>query len=53
MSSIINGAGLNSLRSQFNAGTTYAIAEIIDNSIQWKRSDVDCDINIVLIEYAS
>lgn len=53
MSSIINGAGLNSLRSQFNAGTTYAIAEIIDNSIQWKRSDVDCEINIVLIEYAS
>jgi hypothetical protein len=48
--SIINGAGLNSFRSQFTHGTAYAIAEIIDNSIQWKRPDLDCDINIVLIE---
>ena len=51
MSSIINGAGLNSFRSQFSAGTTYALAEIIDNSIQWKRPDMDCDINIVMIEH--
>jgi hypothetical protein len=51
MSSIINGAGLNSFRSQFTAGTTYALAEIIDNSIQWKRPDMDCDINIVMIEH--
>jgi hypothetical protein len=51
MSSIINGAGLNSFRSQFTAGTTYALAEIIDNSIQWTRSDVDSDINIILVEH--
>ena len=51
MSSIINGAGLNSFRSQFSAGTTYALAEIIDNSIQWKRPYMNCDINIVMIEH--
>lgn len=51
MSSIINGAGLNSFRSQFTAGTTYALAEIIDNSIQWKRLDMDCDVNIIMVEH--
>lgn len=48
--SIINGAGLNAFRSQFTAGTTYALAEIIDNSIQWKQKNVIAEINIVLIE---
>lgn len=48
--SIINGAGLNAFRSQFTAGTTYALAEIIDNSIQWKTPEKDCEINIILIE---
>ena len=48
--SIINGAGLNSFRSQFTAGTTYALAEIIDNSIQWKQKGTVSEINIVLIE---
>jgi hypothetical protein len=51
MSSIINGAGLNSFRSQFSAGTSYALAEIIDNSIQWKRKDLDCEIKIIMIEH--
>lgn len=50
MSSIITGAGLNSFRSQFTAGSTYALAEIIDNSIQWKRKNLDSNINIILIE---
>jgi len=50
MSAIINGAGLNSFRSQFPGGTADALAEIIDNSIQWKRPDVNCDINIIMIE---
>lgn len=50
MSSIITGAGLNSFRSQFTAGTTFALAEIIDNSIQWKRSDQDCTVDIIMIE---
>jgi|LakMenEpi03Aug12_release.lakeMendotaPanAssembly.Ray.scaffolds.fasta_scaffold14842_7 hypothetical protein len=48
--SIINGAGLKAFRSQFTHGTAYAIAEIIDNSIQWKRPEVDCEINIILLE---
>ena len=48
--SIINGAGLKSFRSQFTHGTAYAIAEIIDNSIQWKRPEIDCEINIILLE---
>jgi hypothetical protein len=48
--SIINGAGLNAFRSQFTAGSTYALAEIIDNSIQWKHPEKDSEINIILIE---
>ena len=48
--SIINGAGLNAFRSQFTAGTTYALAEIIDNSIQWKNPELNSEINIILIE---
>jgi hypothetical protein len=51
MSSIITGAGLQSFRSIFTAGTTYALAEIIDNSIQWKRPEIDCDINIIMVEH--
>jgi hypothetical protein len=51
--SIINGAGLNSFRSQFSAGTAYALAEIIDNSIQWKRKDIGSEINIIMIERGS
>lgn len=37
-------------RLQFTAGTTYALAEIIDNSIQWKLKDKDSKIDIILIE---
>ena len=48
--SIINGAGLNAFRSQFTAGTTYALAEVIDNSIQWKQKNKSAEINIVFIE---
>lgn len=51
--SIINGAGLNSFRQQFTHGTAYALAEIIDNSIQWKRPDLTCEINIIMIENQS
>jgi hypothetical protein len=48
--SIINGAGLNSFRQQFTHGTAYALAEIIDNSIQWKRPELTSEINIIMIE---
>lgn len=48
---LVTGAGLNSFRKVFSGGTVYALAEIIDNSIQWKRPDKDCHIKIVLVEH--
>ena len=46
----LSGAGLNSLRYQTTFGTVGAIAEIVDNSIQWKQKKKDVDINIIFIE---
>jgi hypothetical protein len=46
----LSGAGLNSLRYQTTFGTVGAIAEIVDNSIQWKQEKKDVDINIIFIE---
>jgi hypothetical protein len=45
----LTGAGLNSMRSIPTFGTIGAIAEIVDNSIQWKNSN-DVDINIIFIQ---
>ena len=45
----LTGAGLNSMRSVPTFGTIGAIAEIVDNSIQWK-TEKDVDINIVFIQ---
>jgi hypothetical protein len=45
----LTGAGLNSMRSIPTFGTIGAIAEIVDNSIQWK-TDNDVDINIIFIQ---
>ena len=48
---LVTGAGLNSFRKVFSGGTIYALAEIIDNSIQWKRPDKGCDVKIILVEH--
>ena len=45
----LTGAGLNSMRSIPTFGTIGAIAEIVDNSIQWK-TDKDVKINIIFIQ---
>lgn len=45
----LTGAGLNSMRSIPTFGTVGAIAEIVDNSIQWKTIK-DVDINIIFIQ---
>lgn len=45
----ITGAGLRAMRSIPSFGTIGAIAEIVDNSIQWK-SDTKLFVDIVLIE---
>ena len=45
----LTGAGLNSMRSVPTFGTIGAIAEIVDNSIQWK-TDKDVVINIIFIQ---
>ena len=45
----LTGAGLNSMRSIPTFGTIGAIAEIVDNSIQWK-TDKDVEINIIFIQ---
>lgn len=45
----LTGAGLNSMRSVPTFGTVGAIAEIVDNSIQWKTNK-DVEINIVFIQ---
>ena len=46
----LTGAGLNSMRSIPTFGTVGALAEIIDNSIQWRIKDKLADINVILIE---
>ena len=38
----LTGAGLNSMRSIPTFGTIGAIAEIVDNSIQWKTDNESC-----------
>ena len=45
----LTGSGLNSMRSIPTFGTIGAIAEIVDNSIQWK-TEKDVDINIIFIQ---
>jgi hypothetical protein len=45
----LTGAGLNAMRSIPTFGTIGAIAEIVDNSIQWK-TDNDVEINIIFIQ---
>jgi hypothetical protein len=45
----LTGAGLNSMRSIPTFGTIGAIAEIVDNSIQWK-TEKDVEINIIFIQ---
>ena len=47
--SALKGGGLNSFRYQFGGDTAMAIAELIDNSIQWKKSK-KAIIEIRLIE---
>jgi hypothetical protein len=46
----LTGSGLKSFRSIPTFGTVGALAEIIDNSIQWRRKDIQCDIGVYLIE---
>jgi hypothetical protein len=46
----ITGSGLQSMRSIPTFGTIGAIAEVVDNSIQWKDSNKDVEINIIFIE---
>jgi len=48
---LVTGAGLNSFRKVFPGSTVYALAEIIDNSIQWRRLDQECEVKIVLVEH--
>ena len=49
----LTGAGLRTMRSVPNFGTVGALAEIIDNSIQWRVPNKTCNINVVLIEKGS
>lgn len=46
----ITGLGLQSMRSIPTFGTIGAIAEVVDNSIQWKDPNKDVEINIIFIE---
>ena len=48
--SALKGGGLNSFRYQFGGDTAMAIAELIDNSIQWKKSK-KVSVEVRLIEY--
>lgn len=45
----LTGAGLRSMRSIPTFGTIGAIAEVVDNSIQWK-TERDVEINIVFVQ---
>jgi len=46
----LTGSGLNSMRSIPTFGTVGAMAEIIDNSIQWRVKGKVANINVILIE---
>jgi hypothetical protein len=46
----ITGSGLQAMRSIPTFGTIGAIAEVVDNSIQWKNPNKDVEINIIFIE---
>lgn len=46
----LTGAGLRTMRSVPNFGTVGALAELIDNSIQWRVKGKICQINVILIE---
>lgn len=46
----LTGAGLNSMRSIPTFGTVGAMAEIIDNSIQWRIEGKLTNINVILLE---
>lgn len=46
----LTGSGLNSMRSIPTFGTVGALAEIIDNSIQWRVEGKVTNINVILIE---
>jgi len=48
--SLFNSISSQVFRSLCSQRTVFAIAEIIDNSIQWKGDNHDCDINIILVE---
>lgn len=48
--SALKGGGLNSFRYQFGGDTAMAIAELVDNSIQWKKTK-KVSIEVRLIEY--
>jgi hypothetical protein len=45
----LKGGGLNSFRYQFGGDTAMAIAELIDNSIQWKKGE-KVSVEVRLIE---
>jgi len=46
----LTGSGLDSMRSIPTFGTVGAMAEIIDNSIQWRVKGKVTNINVILIE---
>ena len=46
----LTGSGLNSMRSIPTFGTVGAMAEIIDNSIQWRVKGKVANINVILLE---
>ena len=50
MSSVLLGAGLDSYRYQFGGKTEHALAEIIDNSIQWRKKNCAArvEVNVIL-----
>ena len=50
MSSVLLGAGLDSYRYQFGGKTEHALAEIIDNSIQWRKEGCEArvEVNVIL-----
>ena len=46
----LTGSGLKSFRSIPTFGTVGALAEIIDNSLQWRKNNIQCNIGVYLIE---
>lgn len=49
MSSVLLGAGLDSYRYQFGGKTEHALAEIIDNSIQWRKKGCAARVEVSVI----